>query len=156
MSGTSGSVAAATPDDEYEVLCDDAGNFLRRYITEDGVTVTKDTTLDGTTAYTPVGTVQRCTEPPAAPAPQLGSTLQRQTGAGTVTIPAGARSITLVVYAGSPTVTIGAGAAVTVNLGTSLTWSVDQGGAGGERLRDVFTFTGTAGADFLVTTTREA
>lgn len=25
MSGTSGSVAAATPDDEYEIQCDDLG-----------------------------------------------------------------------------------------------------------------------------------
>jgi len=155
MSGTSGSVADATAEREYEVLCDDAGAFLRRYTTQDGVTAFTDTTLDGTTAYTPSGTVRQCQEEPPV-SPPIGSTLQRQTGAGQVVIPAGARSVTLLVYAGSPTVTIGGGAAVTVAAGTSLTWSVDQGGEGGEQLRDAFTFTGTAGTDFLVTSTREA
>lgn len=37
MSGTNGSVAIARPDNEYDVLCDDVGQFLRRYTTEDGV-----------------------------------------------------------------------------------------------------------------------
>ncbi|WP_411092320.1 hypothetical protein [Streptomyces sp. 049-1] len=156
MSGTSGSVAAATPDDEYEILCDDAGSFLRRYSTEDGATVVTDTKLDGTTAYTTTGDVARC-DAEAAPAanPQIDSTIQRQTGAGTVTIAAGARSVTLVVYAGAPTVAIGGGTAVTLAAGTSLTWSVDRGGDAGEQLQDAFVFTGVAGADFLVTTTRE-
>ncbi|MFC8882985.1 hypothetical protein ACFT54_10215 [Streptomyces cinereoruber] len=156
MSGTSGSVAAATPDDEYEILCDDVGSFLRRYSTEDGATVTTDTELDGTTAYTPTGTVVRC-DAETAPAanPQIDSTVQRQTGAGTVTIAAGARSVTLVVYAGSPIVAIGGGTAVTLAAGTSLTWGVDRGGDAGEQLQDAFVFTGVAGSDFLVTSTRE-
>ncbi|MDX3345883.1 hypothetical protein PV387_03390 [Streptomyces sp. ME02-6987-2C] len=157
MSGTSGSVAAATPDDEYEILCDDAGTFLRRYSTEDGATVTTDTELDGTTAYTPTGAVVRCdAEQAPAANPQIDSTIQRQTGAGTVTIVAGARSVTLVVYAGVPTVAIGGGAAVTLAAGTSLTWGVDRGGDGGEQLQDEFVVTGVAGSDFLVTSTREA
>lgn len=156
MSGTSGSVAAATPDDEYEILCDEVGSFLRRYSTEDGTAVVTDTELDGSTAYTPTGTVVRCdAEEPPAPNPQIDSTVQRQTDAGTVTIPAGARSITLIVYAGSPTVAIGGGAAVTVDAGTSLSWGVDRGGAAGEQLQDEFAFTGIAGSDFLVTSTRE-
>jgi hypothetical protein len=157
MSGTNGSVASATPDGEYEILCDDNGSFLRRYSTEDGATVTKDTLLDGTTSYTPTGTVVRCdAEPPAAPSPLIDSTIQRQTDVGTVTIPAGARSVTFVAYAGSPTIAIGGGTAVTVTAGTSLTWSVDQGGEGGEQLQDSFVFTGMAGSDFLVSSTREA
>jgi hypothetical protein len=156
MSGTNGSVAApAAPDEEYEVLCDDAGTFLRRYATEDGATVTVDTALDGVTDYVTTGTVRRC-EAPAAPAnPVLDGTIQRQTGAGTVTVPAGARSVTLIVYAGSPTVAIGGGAAVPVAAGTSLTWGVDRGGDAGESLQDAYVFTGAAGADLLVTTTRE-
>ncbi|MFC7791416.1 hypothetical protein [Streptomyces cinereoruber] len=156
MSGTSGSVAAATPDDEYEILCDDVGSFLRRYSTEDGSTVATDTELDGTTPYTPTGTVVRCdAEQAPAANPQIDSTVQRQTGTGTVTIAAGARSVTLVVYAGSPTVAIGGGAAVTLAAGTSLSWSVDRGGDAGEQLQDAFVFTGVAGSDFLVTSTRE-
>jgi hypothetical protein len=156
MSGTSGSVAVAAPDDEYEILCDDVGAFLRRYSTEDGATVVTDTELDGTTDYTPTGTVVRCgAETAPAANPQIDSTVQRQTGAGNVTIPAGARSVTVVVYAGAPTVAIGGGAAVSLAAGTSLTWGVDRGGAAGEQLQDAFVFTGAAGADFLVTSTRE-
>lgn len=157
MSGTSGSVAAATPDDEYEILCDDAGSFLRRYSTVDGATVATDTELDGTTAYTVTGAVVRCDAEQAPGAnPSIGSTLQRQTGAGAVTIAAGARSVTLVVYAGSPTVAIGGGLPVAVAAGTSLTWGVDRGGATGEQLQDEFAFTGADGSDFLVSSTREA
>lgn len=153
MAGTSGSVAGVRPDAEYEILCDDSGAFLRRYTTEDGALVLVDTALDGTTAYTPVGTVRRCDQ--AAVSPVIDATLQRQTGAGTVTIPAGARSVTLVVYTGSPTVEIGGAPAVTVGPGTSLTWGVERGGEVGESLQDAFTFTGAAGADFLVSSTRE-
>lgn len=153
MAGTSGSVAGLRPDAEYEILCDDNGAFLRRYTTEDGAPVLVDTALDGTTAYAPVGTVRRCDG--AAPNPVLDSTLQRQTGAGTVTVPAGARSVTLVVYTGNPTVTIGGAAAVTVGPGTALTWGVERGGEAGESLQDAFVFTGIAGSDFLVSTTRE-
>ncbi|MGX1514034.1 hypothetical protein [Streptomyces collinus] len=157
MSGTSGSVAApATPDDEYEILCDDTGSFLRRYSTEDGATVITDTELDGTTAYTPTGTVVRCDAATApAPNPAIDSTIQRQTGAGAVTIPAGARSVTVVVYAGAPTIAIGGGAGVPVAAGTSLTWGVNRGGDTGEQLQDEFVITGVAGSDFLVTSSRE-
>ncbi|MFB8347918.1 hypothetical protein [Streptomyces niveus] len=154
MSGTNGSVAVARPDNEYEQLCDDNGPFLRRYTTEDGAPVTTDTELDGTTPYGVVGAVRRCEETAAAN-PAVGSTIQRQTGAGIVTIPAGARSVTVNVYAGAPTVAIGAGTAVALPAGTSLTWAVDRGGDAGETLEDGFVFTGAAGHDFIVTSTRE-
>ncbi|WP_228995217.1 hypothetical protein [Streptomyces sp. DH8] len=154
MAGTSGSVAGTGPDAEYEILCDDNGSFLRRYTTEDGAPAVVDTTLDGTTVYAPVGPVVRC-QAPAVANPALDSTLQRQTGAGAVTIPAGARSVTLIVYTGSPTVAIGGGAPVAVAPGTSLTWGVDRGGEAGEFLQDEFVVTGVAGSDFLVTSTRE-
>ncbi|MGX1301335.1 hypothetical protein RKD35_002823 [Streptomyces albogriseolus] len=154
MAGTGGSVAGR-PDAEYDVLCDDNGAFLRRWALDDtGALVPEDATLDGAD-YTAVGTVRRC-EQPAAPAnPQLDGTLQRQTGAGTVTIPAGARSVTLVVLAGTAAVAIGGGAPVTVPVGTSLTWGVDRGGDTGETLQDAYAFTGVAGSDFLVSSTRE-
>jgi hypothetical protein len=154
MAGTSGSVAGRA-DVEYEILCDSNGAFLRRYVLGDGgALVPVDTDLDGGT-YAPVGTVRRCEAPTAPASPQLDGTLQRQTGAGTVTIPAGARSVTLVVVAGTASVAIGGGAAVTVPQGTSLTWGVDRGGDAGESLQDAYAFTGVAGSDLLVTSTRE-
>lgn len=153
MSGTSGSVAAASTDAEYEILCDTVGPFLRHYTTTgSGAAATIDTLLDGTTAYVVVGAVTRCG---AATNPKLGSTAQRQTGAGTVTIAAGARSVTVIVYAGSPTLAITGGTTVPLPAGTSLSWGVDQGGKTGEALQDSFVFVGLAGADFLVSTTRE-
>jgi hypothetical protein len=154
MAGTSGSVAGRA-DVEYEILCDDNGAFLRRYTLDDaGALVPVDSDLDGGT-YAAVGTVRRC-EAPAAPAnPVIDGTLQRQTGAGTVTVPAGARSVTLVVLTGTASVAIGGGTPVTVPAGTSLTWSVDRGGDAGETLQDAYAFTGAAGSDLLVTSTRE-
>ncbi|MER6828890.1 hypothetical protein ABT352_23115 [Streptosporangium sp. NPDC000563] len=149
-------MAAATSDDEYEILCDDAGSFLRRYSTEDGATVVTDTALDGTTAYTPTGTVVRCdAQQTPAVNPQIDSTAQRQAGAGAVTIAAGARSVTFMVFAGAPTVSIGGGAAVVFPAGSTATWSVDRGGEAGESLQDEFTFTGVVGSDFAVLSTRE-
>ncbi|MER7135397.1 hypothetical protein ABT358_02490 [Streptomyces sp. NPDC000341] len=154
MSGTNGSVAVAPVDDEYEILCDEDTTFLRRYSSEGGSTVVTDTELDGTTPYAPTGVVHRC-EDAATANPALGSTIQRQSGAGTVTITAGARSVTVNVYAGAPTVAISGGTAVALPAGTSLSWSVDRGGDTGESLRDAFAFTGAAGHDFIVTSTRE-
>ncbi|MFZ4266620.1 hypothetical protein [Streptomyces arboris] len=154
MSGTNGSVAIARPDNEYELLCDDVQQFLRRFTTEDGVPVTTDTELDGTTAYVPTGVVHRCEETSTVN-PALGSTIQRQTGAGAVTIPAGARSVTVNIYAGAPTLSIGGATAVAIPAGSSLTWSVDQGSDNGETLEDAFVFTGAVGHDFIVSSTRE-
>ncbi|WP_405961293.1 hypothetical protein OG235_37165 [Streptomyces sp. NBC_00024] len=153
--GTSGSVAGSSPDVEYEVLCDDVGPFLRRYALDDtGALVPVDADLDGA-PYTVTGTVTRCAPPSAEVNPVLDGTLQRQTGVGTVTIPAGARSVTLIVYSGNPTAAIGGGTAVTVAAGSSLTWAVDRGGPEGESLQDAYVFTGIAGSDFLVSSVRE-
>lgn len=138
---------------------DDCVPFLRHLVHDcDGqVTASTDTELDGTTPYTPTGTVVRCgSEQTLQPAPQIASTVQRQTDAGTVTIAAGARSVTVVVYAGTPTVSLGGDTPVPLPAGTSLTWSVDRGGPASERLVDEFTFTAAAGDDLLVTSTREA
>lgn len=154
MSGTSGSVAASSSDTEYEILCDTNGPFLRRYTTAGGgALVATDTLLDGSTTYVPSGAVVRCGTTSANPV--IDSTIQRQNAAGAVTIAAGARSVTLVVYAGAPTVAIGGGTAVAVAAGTSLTWSVERGGDTGESLQDAFVVTWVAGADYLVTSTRE-
>lgn len=161
MSGTTGSISTAGPDHETEVLCDVdvdgvAIPFLRRYtVTPDGTVTTVDTALDGTTRYTATGEVGPCALTPATN-PQITPSVQRQTGAGGVTVPAGARSVTVLVYAEPVTVAIGGGSAVPVPAGTSLTWSVDHGGAGGETLADGFEVAGAAGADFIVTSTREA
>ena len=155
MAGTSGSISTPAPksDTEFAVLCDDNGAFLRRYVDAGGAAPTVvDTLLDGSTTYAPVGTVRLCS---AAPNPQVESTVQRQAGAGTVTVAAGARSVTVTVVAGAPTVAIGSGAAVTLPAGSSFTWGVDRGGDPGEALQDAFVFTGAAGADLLVHTTRE-
>jgi hypothetical protein len=154
MAGTSGSIAVAGSDVEYEVLCDDNGPFLRRYSEVGGVVTPVDTELDGTTVYAPVGTVGNCAAE-TVPNPLIDSTIQRQTGAGTVTIAAGARSVTVTVISGAPTVAIGGGAAVTLATGGSWSWGVDRGGEGGESLQDEFVFTGVAGSDFIVHTTRE-
>lgn len=151
MAGTSGSISTAGADDEIEVLCDDNGPFVRRY-PEAGPAV--DTELDGTTAYVPVGTVGTCSPTPTVN-PVLDSTIQRQTGAGAVNVAAGARSVTITVVAGAPTVAIGGGAAVPLPAGGSFSWGVDRGGDVGENLQDAFVFTGVAGSDFLVHTTRE-
>ncbi|MGV2914547.1 hypothetical protein [Streptomyces alfalfae] len=156
MAGTSGSASAGAPRQEFEILCDDVGEFLRRYTVDVGGTVVPvDTELDGTTDYLTTGTVRRCAGTPTVN-PVLDGTIQRQTGAGTVTIPAGARSVTLVVVAGTAAVAIGGGAPVTVPAGTSLTWGVDRGGETGESLQDAYAITGVAGSDVLVTSTREA
>ncbi|MBC9729266.1 hypothetical protein [Streptomyces sp. TRM68367] len=66
MSGTGGSISSSAPDREYEILCDTAADgtatpFMRRVsVDSTGNTTVTDTTLDGTTAYTPTGTVGVC------------------------------------------------------------------------------------------------
>lgn len=160
MAGTSGSVSVGTPDAEFNILCDDDGAgvvtpFLRHYQSDGaGGLATTDYELDGTTPYGVTGTVGVCAAQSAAN-PEIVSSAERQTGAGSVTVPAGARSVTLLVFAGSPTVEIGGGAAVAFPAGTTATWSVDRGGASGESLVDEFVFTGAGGDDFVVLTTRE-
>lgn len=82
--------------------------------------------------------------------------VERITGAGTVTVPSGARSVTVLVYAGAPTVAIAGGTPVPLPAGTSLTWGVNHGGASAESLSGDFVFIGQAGDDFLVASAREA
>ncbi|MFE2424647.1 hypothetical protein [Streptomyces hokutonensis] len=66
MSGTGGSISTSAPDREFELLCDVAADgtptpFLRRVsVDSTGNTTVLDTALDGTTAYTPTGTVGVC------------------------------------------------------------------------------------------------
>lgn len=81
----------------------------------------------------------------------IDSSLNRQTGAGAIVIPAGARSITVVVVLGNPTVTIDADPAIILVPGLTLTWGVDDRD---ETLLNSHTFTGVVGSDFYVTTTR--
>lgn len=81
----------------------------------------------------------------------VDATIERLTGVGTITITAGARSVDVIVKAGSPTVQIGAGAAVTLEQNFAHVWSAD---GKKETLSDIFVFTGVAGSDFWVSTTR--
>ena len=152
--GAVGTCNPTVADREFEVLCDTVGTFLRRYsVSSTGVVTTTDTTLDGTTPYVVTGAVDICKYSQVNP--EIDSTLVRQTGAGVVTILAGARSVTVTVLAGAPTVSIDGGAAVTLIAGLSMTWEIDLGGTAGEALQDSFAFTGNASSDFYVHTTRE-
>lgn len=158
-----------------QILCDNNGSFARHYyIAQDGnINWVRDTTLSMIAAYVPVGTVKvcaslrdpetltlcdnngtfrcKCTTTNAI----IDSTIVRQTGAGAQGIASAARSVSVIVLAGNPTVSIGGGPAVTLAAGVSLQWGVDNGGTSGEALQDAFTFTGVAGSDFIVITTRE-
>lgn len=151
--GAVGTCNPTVADREFEVLCDTVGSFLRRYsVSSAGVVTTTDTTLDGTTAYVPVGAIGVCK---IDANPVINSTLVRQTGVGVQTIVVGARSITVTVLAGNPTVSIGGGPAVVLVPGLSMTWDIDYGGKNGETLAQAFTFTGNASSDFYVHTIRE-
>ncbi|MFF1834233.1 hypothetical protein ACFVXE_08510 [Streptomyces sp. NPDC058231] len=74
--GGGGTVNVNIPaDNEIAVLCDVAADgtsvpFLRRYAVDAaGAVTTTDTALDGTTAYTPAGTVGLCDATPAEESP---------------------------------------------------------------------------------------
>lgn len=105
------------------------------------------------TTYVVQGTLQPCATgsggggTPAA----VNANVQRQTGAGNIVIATGARSVTVTVLTGDVTIDLGAGV-TTLPAGNAFTWSVD---AAGETLSDAFTFTGVAGSDFIVQSTRE-
>lgn len=63
MSGTLGSIGGSGSSDfELEILCDDAGSFLRHYVRngQTGSFTVNDTALDGVTNYAPVGAVSLC------------------------------------------------------------------------------------------------
>lgn len=85
------------------------------------------------------------------PFAQLDATIQRQTNAGTITITPNARSVTVTVFTGPVTVNLGQGV-TTLPTGYSATWAVD---GPGESVADQFAFTGVAGSDFMVVSTRQ-
>ncbi|MEU1180642.1 hypothetical protein ABZ464_23880 [Streptomyces sp. NPDC005820] len=125
--GTVGVCPESVTDYEVIELCDVAADgtatpFLRRLaIAEDGTVTVTDTALDGTTAYTPAGTVGQCpvTTPQKTVTPHGTQNTDWDLAAN-----AGTQSVTLLVYSGSVTVTTAEGT-LTVPAGATLTWGVD-------------------------------
>ncbi|WP_405893703.1 hypothetical protein OG272_15685 [Streptomyces sp. NBC_00104] len=125
--GTVGVCPAEVTDYEVLELCDVAADgtstpFLRRLaIAEDGTVTVTDTALDGTTAYTPAGTVGQCpvTAPQKTVTPHGTQNTDWDLAAN-----AGTQSVTLLVYSGTVTVTTADGT-LTVPAGASITWGVD-------------------------------
>ncbi|MFD0208937.1 hypothetical protein ACFVH9_07355 [Streptomyces hirsutus] len=148
MAGTVGSVSIAGTDREVLALCDDDGAgtvtpFLRRLsIAPTGAVAATDTELDGTTAYTPTGTVILCTPPPVEPVDVEAHGVQ-DTDWSLAANP-GSQSVTLLVYAGTVAVTTDEGT-LTVPAGASLSWSVD-GDEVDAQLTGTLTIDGTAPA----------
>lgn len=86
-----------------------------------------------------------------AEGPAVGASVERLSGEGTVTVPAGAREVAVTVVAGEPTVTVGDGEPVSLPAGgPPVTWSAG-GGAG---LADALTIEVADGDDVVVTSTR--
>lgn len=142
--------ATANVFQHEEILCDDNGSFIRKYIQDAAGIVLDVVDLDlGGAPYAVSGTVFDCDNPPVV-FQELTSSVERLTGAGSIAVPGGYKSVTIVVLMGNPTVTINGDPAVTLVQGMSLTWAVDDRS---ESLLDPFTFTGFAGSDFIVTTT---
>lgn len=102
--------------------------------------------------YVVLGTLQPCATGSGGGGTTevLDSTVQRQVGAGNIVIAAGARSVTVTILTGDVTVDLGQGV-TTLPAGNAFSWSADS--AGGS-LSDAFTFTGVAGSDFIVQSTR--
>lgn len=92
-----------------------------------------------------------CLPSSAATANHLSSTIDRVIGVDVLTISPNARSVTVAVNAGNPTVQVGSNTAVSLVPGLSFTWGTDDRD---EDLADEFVFTGIAGSDFFVTTSR--
>lgn len=145
MSGTTGSISITGSDAEFALLCDDDGAgavtpFLRRYSTSPAGTVTTtDTELDGSTAYTPGGTVTVC----AAAAAEPVELTVHGTQDTDWSLTAGVVSVTLIVYTGTVTATTGDGA-LTVPAGATLSWSADE--STGATLTGTLEIDGTAPA----------
>ena len=153
VSGTVGvcpSEATVSVYQHEEILCDDNGSFIRKFIQDAAGIVLDVVDLDlNGGAYAVSGTVYDCNNPPEV-FQELTSTVERLTGAGSIAVPGGYKSVTIVVFMGNPTVTIDADPPITLVQGMSLTWAVDDRS---ESLLDPFVFTGFAGSDFYVTTT---
>lgn len=155
-------------DSEPVILCDNNGPFLRTFHYTDGVVTSAVDTDFQLGPYVPVGPIVKCPEtvsitgeveikndtgnpvPVTTAAQTAASTIQRQTGAGAIAIPAGAKSVTFISLAGAPTIQVGAGTPVAVPAGATLTWSVDDRN---QTLTDTFTGTGIGGDDFIIITT---
>ncbi|TFV33232.1 hypothetical protein E4K10_30735 [Streptomyces sp. T1317-0309] len=129
MAATVGSLSIPTPDTEFVVLCDAQADgtavpFLRRYTSSAlGAVAVTDTGLDGTTSYTPTGTVTACL--PGAPSVVEPHGVENTDW--NLAANAGTQSITLLVYSGTVNVTTGDGT-LTVPAGASMSWSVDGDG----------------------------
>lgn len=149
--GTVGVCPESVTDYEVIELCDIAADgtatpFLRRLaIAEDGTVTTTDTALDGTTAYTPAGTVGQC---PVTVPPKTVTPHGTQSTAWDLAANAGTQSVTLLVYSGTATVTTAEGA-LTVPAGASLTWGVD-GDTVDSELTGTLSIAGAAGASWQV------
>ncbi|MDX3237216.1 hypothetical protein PV392_16360 [Streptomyces sp. ME03-5709C] len=146
MSGTVGSVSVAGIDAEFVILCDDDGAgtvtpFLRRYTTTPaGAVAVTDTELDGTTAYTPAGTVAVCGKP--APVDVVPHGIENTDWS--LAANPGTQSVTLLVFTGTVAVTTAEGT-LTVPAGTAMSWSVDGDEVDG-RLAGTLSIDGTAPA----------
>ncbi|MFH8577123.1 hypothetical protein [Streptomyces zaomyceticus] len=114
-------------------LCDTAAagtvtSFLRHWTVNNStglLTALQDTTLDGTTAYVPTGTVTVCGQQPDAP---LLTGVRRLTGTTTIqnlkTEFPGLQSVSLSVLAGAVNVAMSNGSGHPIPAGASVTWSV--------------------------------
>lgn len=84
---------------------------------------------------------------PACDSVTVDPHVQRQTGAGNVVVPAGARSVSITVLAGDVSLAINGDAAVLLPAGLGLSWGVDDCS---QTLADSFTFTNDAGGDDFI------
>lgn len=77
------------------ILCDDVGPFLRQFVnTTSGKVIVLDTELDGSTLYTPVGTVGLCDQSSTPPVEvNVTPILSSSTGVGSTT--AGRQSVSI-------------------------------------------------------------
>lgn len=137
MSGTEGGISfppggAGVTDDTFApvVLCDVAASgastpFIRRLVFDpDTATVTKtDTALDGTTPYVVAGTVSTCTGSDTL----VSTGVQALAASSTLDVKAafpGVQSVSVIVRTGTCNATMTTGAAVPLNAGESVSWSV--------------------------------
>ncbi|MGW4731831.1 hypothetical protein ACWEQC_22155 [Streptomyces shenzhenensis] len=116
-------------------LCDqtpggDCVPFLRHLVHDcgGGVAASTDTTLDGTTPYTPTGIVGDCTDCDECRPVQLCPQLLGISGPDSWTMPDGTESLAVTVACGPVTITDCAGSTTVVNeCGTSFQWSAPPG-----------------------------
>ncbi|MDX3067817.1 hypothetical protein PV518_37625 [Streptomyces sp. ND04-05B] len=139
--------AADVSEAEPLLLCDSGTPFLRhiRYADDGTPMSVLDTTLDGTTPYTPAGTVGQCTD---TVTPRTVTPHGTQNTAWNLAANPGTQSVTLLVYSGTATVTTAEGN-LTVPAGATLTWGVD-GDSVDSGLTGTLSIAGAAGASWQV------